>query len=104
METTYSGKAMKTATLAEMEVDLMPSSVSYHSFGTLMKLAFLAILPNLGYVLLLFTFYIAMGVFIGILYSGIGYETKLIDENTQCIFYSVAFTIIIGILPTVITC
>lgn len=97
-------KELKAATLAEMEVDLMPSSDSYYSFGTLMKMAFFAILPNLGYVFFLFTFYIAMGVFIGTFYSGVGNETKLIHENTQCIYYTVAFTIFIGILPTVITC
>lgn len=101
-----SEKALKAATLAEMEVDLILPSNSYHPipFGALTKLAISAISPKLRYTFFLFAFFIAVGVFIGTCYSDVGNKTNLINENTQCIYYTIVFTIFIGTLPTIITC
>lgn len=97
------GKNSNAVPLVEAGLTVPPSFVS-QSFGALVERAFATILSDKKIMFLQFASYVLMAVFIGISNYDIGNDAALAMKNVSCIFFTILFTIIVGMMPTILTC
>lgn len=98
------GRTLNTDTPAQIETGLAAPACHSHTFGALVKLASTAILRSRKYMFLKFAFYIVMSVFIGSEFYDIGNDETKVKKNVGCIFFTIIFTICIGMMPSILTC
>lgn len=74
-----------------------------NSFGPLLKRAIPAVWRNRKQTFFLYAFYVSMAVFLGTSQNGIGMSASKVMDNVRCIFFVIASTTFIGMLPTIVT-
>lgn len=73
------------------------------SFGSLVKQAFPTVWRNRKQMYFLYAFYVTMAILLGTTQNGVGDGESNVMNNIRCIFYTIASTTFIGMLPTIVT-
>lgn len=74
------------------------------TFGILVENAFVAIWRHKQLLFIQMVAYVVIAVFIGIENRDVGNNSELVMKNVGCIFFSILFLVLIGTMPTILTC
>lgn len=99
-------QTLKDVLMANTNAILTLPSSRQHTVGALVELAFSTSLRGAKYILLRLAFatIITVAFMISNDCCGIGNDGTKVMKNVACVFYTILFTIFIGMVPTIRTC